>query len=141
MIRIEEPNCKIVNMLTRLAIENPGIKTRYKMSAGIVYRRHLISTGVNSYKTHPLMQSPGYHREQIYMHAEVDAIRNSLRLISQDQLQKSTIYVIRVKQRRDSEGFEYGMARPCLGCTRMIASFGIDSVWWSEDHEPIAYTA
>lgn len=137
MIRIEDPNRKVLDMLTRLAIENPGTRTRYKMAAGIVYRRHLVSTGVNSYKTHPLMQSPGYHSEQIYMHAEVDAIRNSLRLISQDQLAKSSIYIVRVKKTRDLSGYQYGMARPCKGCTRMIASFGIDSVWWSHDHELI----
>lgn len=141
MIRIEDPNHKIVSMLTRLAIENPGTRTRYKMSAGIVYRRHLVSTGVNSYKTHPLMQSPGYHSEQIYMHAEVDAIRNALRLISQEQLAKSSIYIVRVKKMRDLTGYQYGMARPCKGCTRMIASFGIDSAWWSLDCEPIHQAA
>ena len=141
MTPIEQPNKKIVEMLARLAIENPGTRTRYKMSAGIVYRRHLVATGVNSYKTHPLMQSPGYHREQIYMHAEVDAIRNALRLVSQDQLTKSAIYIVRVKQKREGKGYQFGLAKPCRGCTRMIASFGIDSVWWSEDFQPIPHAA
>lgn len=138
---IEQPNAKIVEMLARLAIENPGTRTRYKMAAGIVYRRHLVATGVNSYKTHPLMASPGYHREQIYMHAEVDAIRNALRLVSQDQLAKAAIYIVRVKQNREEGGYTFGLARPCRGCTRMIASFGIDSAWWSEDFQPIPHTA
>lgn len=138
---IKRPNQKIVEMLSRLAIENPGTRTQYKMAAGIIYRRHLVATGVNSYKTHPLMQSPGYHREQIYMHAEVDAIRNALRLISQDQLAKSAIYVVRVKQNREESGYTFGLARPCQGCTRMIASFGISSVWWSRDFEPIPQAA
>lgn len=137
----ESPNPKIVEMLTRLAIENPGTRTRYKMAAGIVLKRHLISTGVNSYKTHPLMQSPGYHREQIYMHAEVDAIRNALRLISQDQLAKSTIYIVRVKRTRNSNTYQYGLAKPCQGCARMIASFGIERMWWSLDCEPILHAA
>lgn len=141
MIRIKYPNSKIVEMLTRLAIENPGIRSRYKMSAGVVYRKHLVSTGVNSYKTHPLMASPGYHSEQIFMHAEVDAIRNALRLVSQDSLAKSTIYVVRVKKRKDGTGYQYGLAKPCQGCTRMIASFGIESVWWSADSEPIPNAA
>lgn len=141
MNRIESPNAKVVEMLTRLAIENPGTRTRYKMAAGIVYRRHLVSTGVNSYKTHPLMQSPGYRTEQIYMHAEVDAIRNALRLITQDQLSRSAIYVVRVKRTRDCSDYQFGMARPCQGCTRMIASFGLNSVWWSKDHEPIPQAA
>jgi deoxycytidylate deaminase len=139
--RIEQPNEKILEMLTRLAIENPGTRTRYKMAAGIVYRKHLLATGVNSYKTHPLMASPGYHREQIYMHAEVDAIRNGLRLVSQDQLAKSAIYIVRVKQKREGRGYTFGLAKPCRGCTRMIASFGIENVWWSEDFEPIPFAA
>lgn len=135
MIRLENANSKVIEMLTRLAIENPGTRSRYKMAAGIVYRRHLVSTGVNSYKTHPLMLSPGYHREQIFMHAEVDAIRNALRLISQDQLAKSAIYIVRVKRTADLSGWQFGMAKPCQGCCRMIASFGISSVWWSKNTE------
>jgi deoxycytidylate deaminase len=141
MTPLEQPNEKVVGMLARLAIENPGTRSRYKMAAGIVYRRHLIATGVNSYKTHPLMQSPGYLREQIYMHAEVDAIRNALRLVSQDQLSKGSIYIVRVKQNREKNGYTFGMAKPCRGCTRMIASFGISSVWWSEDFQPIPHAA
>jgi deoxycytidylate deaminase len=141
VIEIEQPNLRVIKMLTRLAIENPGTRTRYKMSAGIVHRRDLVSTGVNSYKSHPLMTGPGYNSEQIFMHAEVDAVRNALRLINQNDLSECAIYVVRVKRSRDLKGWQYGMARPCRGCTRMIASFGIDSVWWSEDHEPIAYTA
>ena len=31
-------NEKIVEMLTRLAIENPGVQGRFKLAAGIVYR-------------------------------------------------------------------------------------------------------
>lgn len=138
---IDQPNNKIIEMLTRLALENPGTRSRKKMAAGIVYRRHLVATGVNSYKTHPLMVSPGYHREQIYLHAEVDAIRNALRVISQSQLAKSSIYIVRVRRKRDLSGYEYGMARPCLGCSRVIAEFGISSVWWSENCEPITKTA
>jgi len=71
VIQIEQPNSRVIRMLTRLAIENPGTRTRYKMSAGIVYRRDLVATGVNSYKSHPLMTGPGYNSEQIFMHAEV----------------------------------------------------------------------
>ena len=137
MIRIEQPNHRVIRMLTRLAIENPGTRTRYKMSAGIVYRRDLVATGVNSYKSHPLMTGPGYNSEQIFMHAEVDAVRNALRLMPQSDLAQCSIYVIRVKRLRDLTGWQYGMAKPCRGCARVIASFGIEQLWWSEDREPI----
>lgn len=138
---LENANLRVIEMLARLAIENPGTRTRYKMAAGIVYRRHLVATGVNSYKTHPLMASPGYNSDQIYMHAEVDAIRNALRIISQDQLAKSSIYVVRVKQQHEGGKYVFGLAKPCEGCARMIASFGIENVWWSQDFQPIPYAA
>lgn len=135
MIRIDRPNQRVIDMLTRLAIENPGIKTRYKMSAGIVYRRHLVATGVNSYKSHPLMTGPGYKSEQIFMHAEVDAIRNALRLVDQQTLSQCAVYVLRVKRSRDQQGWQLGTAKPCQGCTRVIASFGIERAWWSHNQE------
>jgi len=137
VIQIEQPNSRVIRMLSRLAIENPGTRTRYKMSAGIVYRRDLVATGVNSYKSHPLMTGPGYNSEQIFMHAEVDAVRNALRLIDQNDLSQCAIYVVRVKRSQDLRRWQYGMAKPCKGCARVIASFGIDSVWWSRDQEPV----
>ena len=141
MIRIEQPNHRVIRMLTRLAIENPGTRTRYKMSAGVVHRRDLVATGVNSYKSHPLMTGPGYNSEQIFMHAEVDAVRNALRLIPQSDLSQCAIYIIRVKRSRDLTGWQYGMAKPCRGCARVITSFGIERLWWSEDLEPIPSVA
>jgi len=141
VIRIEQPNRRVIRMLTRLAIENPGTRTRYKMSAGIVHRRDLVATGVNSYKSHPLMAGPGYNSEQIFMHAEVDAVRNALRLINQSDLAQCAIYVLRVKRSRDLTGWQYGMAKPCRGCARVIASFGITRVWWSLDQEPVLSVA
>jgi len=128
-------------MLTRLAIENPGTRTRYKMSAGVVHRRDLVATGDNSYKSHPLMTGPGYNSEQIFMHAEVDAVRNALRLIPQSDLSQCAIYIIRVKRSRDLTGWQYGMAKPCRGCAGVITSFGIERLWWSEDLEPIPSVA
>jgi deoxycytidylate deaminase len=131
-------NDKIREMLTRLAIENPGVQGRFKMSAGIVYRKHLIATGVNQYKTHPIMMPEnGYREGQIFLHAEIDAIKNALKLITQEQLAKCDLYVLRVK-RPDvpwSKDWVYGLAKPCRGCQRMIASFGIQNILYTEDYE------
>ena len=121
---------KIKGMLTRLAIENPGVKGRFKMSAGVVYKKQLIATGVNSYKTHPLMARYGENEHKIFLHAEVDAIKNALRLITQEQLSQSILYVIRVK--RGTCGWEYALSKPCLGCQRMIAEFNIKETLWTE---------
>lgn len=120
-------------MLTRLAIRNPGTRSRFKMSAGLVYRRQLVATGVNSYKSHPLMCSPGYKNGQIFMHAEVDCIRNSLKLIDEKDLSQASLFIVRVKRNRSTGKWQHGLAKPCQGCTRMITSFDIESLWWTQD--------
>ena len=130
-------NDRITEMLTRLAIENPGVNGRFKMASGIVYRKHLFATGINSYKTHPWMcEERGYRPDQIYLHAEVDAIRNALRLITQDQLSKCDLYVVRVKRLNGkSNQWIKGLAKPCPGCMATIANFGIKNVLWTHDED------
>lgn len=120
-------------MLLRLAIENPGVSGKFKIAAGVVTKKgRLIATGVNSYKTHPIMLGEGYKPEQIHLHAEVDAIKNALRLITQAELSKCSLYVVRVK--KDKHGnYVQGLAKPCKGCSRAITSFGIQKVEWTLD--------
>lgn len=129
---------KIKKMLLRLAVENPGIQGRFKLAAGIVYRGHLIATGVNSYKTHPLMWEWGRNEESIFLHAEIDAIKNALRLITQEQLAKCDIYVVRVRRPHStSKDWVEGLAKPCCGCRRAIESFNLKRVFWTEDGDTV----
>jgi len=121
-------------MLTRLAIENPGVQGRFKMAAGIVFRKHLVATGMNSYKTHPLQTKWGRNEDSIYLHAEIDAIKNALRLIDQNQLSKCDLYIVRVKRKSSKDrAFVYGLAKPCPGCKRAIANFNLRNVFYTED--------
>lgn len=130
-------NERILNMLTRLAIENPGVQGRFKIAAGIVYRKNLIATGVNSYKTHPMMMPEnGYREGQWFLHAEPDAIKNALKLITQEQLAKCDLYVVRVKRLNGkSNQWIKGLAKPCPGCMATIANFGIKNVLWTHDED------
>ena len=135
-------NAEIVDMLTRLAVENPGVRNRFKLAAGIVYRNHLIATGVNSCKTHPLMLQFGKNSEALFIHAEIDAIKNALRLITQDQLAKCDMYVVRVKRPdNDLKNWQHAMARPCSGCQRAIISFGLKNIYYTTEdcNGPIAH--
>ena len=128
-------NLRIQEMLTRLAIENPGVQGRFKMAAGVVFKKELIATGINSYKTHPMMMPEnGYREGQIFLHAEPDAIKNALRLITQEQLAKCELYIVRVK-RPDigSKGWIHGLAKPCPGCMKTIASFGLKAIQYTTD--------
>lgn len=130
---------KILSILTRLAIENPGVQGRFKIAAGIVYRKHLIATGVNSYKSHPMMMPEnGYREGQIFLHAEPDAIKNALKLITQDQLTKCSLYIVRVKHPHPTSlDWVHGLAKPCPGCQRTIASFGIRDIHYTLDQEEL----
>lgn len=131
---------RITEMLTRLAIDSGGsdYHKRVRMAAGVVYRKHLIATGVNRMKTHPLMMGEGYRKDQLFMHAEVDAIRNALRMISPKQLSQCELHIVRVKRPHNgSKKWVHGLAKPCPGCARTIASFDIEKVYWTGDESKI----
>ena len=122
--------------LTKLAVDTGGFDThrRVPMAAGIVYKRQLIATGTNRSKTHPLMMSEGYRPDQKFMHAEVDAIRNALRLITPAQLAQCEIHIVRVKRPHiSSNRWVYGLAKPCAGCANIIEKYGIKQVFWTQD--------
>lgn len=127
--------------LLQVAYDNPGVQGRVKMAAGIIYKKHLIATGINSYKTHPLMcESNGYRDGQIYLHAEVDAIKNALRIISVDQLSKCDMYIVRLKKTQPyGTTFVLGLAKPCPGCMQLISSFNLKNVYWTEDEETVCF--
>lgn len=129
---------KIRQHLTQLAIESGGYGQRVPMAAGIVYKRHLIATGVNQPKTHPLMLTDGYREDQRYRHAEVDAIRNALRLISNEQLKQCELHIVRVKRPHiASKKWVYGLAKPCAGCANVIKRYRIGQVFWTADESKI----
>jgi tRNA(Arg) A34 adenosine deaminase TadA len=130
------PNPKVVEMLTRLAIDNPGIRNQFKLSAGITYGKSLIATGVNSYKTHPMMKQWGMTSNTICLHAEIDAIKNALKLVTPSELAKCNMYIVRVKRPDHSnDSWVHGLAKPCDGCQRAIASFNIKRVFYTKDQE------
>ena len=129
---------RITQMLTRLAIESGGYGQRVPMAAGVVYKRHLIATGTNQPKTHPLMMSEGYREDQLFRHAEVDAIRNALRLITAEQLKQCELHVVRVKRPYTaSKTWVHGLAKPCVGCANVIQNYGITKVYWTKDESKV----
>ena len=129
---------RMFEYLRKLAIENEGIQGRFKLASAIVYKKYVIATGVNSYKTHPIMNGEGYKDGQVFLHAEMDAIRNALKLIDLNQLAQFDLYVVRVKRPNyKSKEWIYGLAKPCPGCTKAIANFGIKNVFYSENEDDL----
>lgn len=127
-------NTRIVNTLRQAAVDN-DINMRHKLAAGIVYKRSLIAVGVNSFKTHPLMLRYGKNDQSVYLHAEIDVIKNALKIIDVTDLEQCDLYVYRVKKAAQySPRWITGLARPCSGCQRAIEAFGFRSVFYTTDH-------
>jgi deoxycytidylate deaminase len=120
-----------VTILRRIAedIHNP-VKC-FRLAAGVWHKNNLIGLGVNSYKTSPFQAKYGRHEHCIHLHAEVAAIKNAVRQ-QQDLSRNCTLVVVRVKRENTrSKKFNLALAKPCDGCYRCIAEFGIDNVYYT----------
>lgn len=108
---------------------------RQRLVAALVYKGEIIAFGHNKKKTHPFAKRFCKHEEAIYLHAEVDCIKNALRDYDINVLKKSTMFVLRVKkpEKYKTPKFILGMAKPCEGCQRAIATFGIKNVYFTTD--------
>lgn len=109
---------------------------RMRLTAALVYKNEIISVGCNQMKTHPFQMKFAKNKESIYLHAEVNCVRNALRSVSMDVISRCTMYVYRAKHPgQDSSVFIPGLSKPCEGCQRCIAEFGIKRVAYSLDNE------
>lgn len=126
-------NLEILNTLEKIAAANPN--PTEKLAAAIVWRNRIISVGLNSMKTHPLQAKYGRNKHSVFLHAEIAAIKNALREIDVDDFTKCEIYIVRVKKERPfSKKYVRGLAKPCSGCARAIAEFGLRRVIYTCDN-------
>ena len=94
------------------------------MSAAVVYKKRIVSTGVNRMKSHPIMLGSGYRTGQFLLHAEADAIvRSGLKDFSDYDL-----YVVRILK---SE--EFALAKPCTGCNELVNTLNFKNVFYTTD--------
>jgi len=80
--------------------------------------------GLNKRKSHPLQKRFGDNPKAIYLHAEIDAIRQAYS--QEGDISGSKLYVARTK----ADG-SIGMSAPCSACEEAIHHFGIDKVWFT----------
>ena len=107
-----------------------------KLAASLVIRNEIISIGYNSYKTHPLQKRFSKNIEAIFKHAEVDCIINALRHVDPSDLERSTLYVHRVKKlTKDHDYWSDGYSEPCCGCKQAINHFKIKKVVYSTEED------
>ena len=98
-----------------------------------VYNRHaaalyignkLISVGINQKKTHPIQAKFGRNKDAIYLHAEIAAIVNALKVVALDDLRRAVLYVAKYSTNGHT------LSKPCKGCQRAIMHFNIkDCIW------------
>lgn len=121
---------KIYNVLVNAcAIQQRVANTRF--AAMVVYKGDCVALGSNQKKSHPFQAQYAKNCEAIYLHAEIDCIKNALRVITVDQLRKSTMYIVRVKA-----DLTPGLAKPCDGCMRALASFSIKNCYYTTGTNP-----
>lgn len=120
---------RIFDVLKTLAQSHEGASNT-QLAACIVYKNSIVSFGLNSMKTHPFQQKYAKNDLAIFLHAETNAIYNALKKLDLREIQKSKLYVIRVK--KDNS---IGSSCPCEGCKRAIATFGIKSINYTIDNK------
>lgn len=93
-----------------------------KVAACLVYKNKVFF-GENKAKTNSFMYNY-YNEYNVYTHAEVDAIKQASKSLTEKEFSKATLYIVRVKK-----SGELALARPCKkGCQQLIRSYGIKSV-------------
>jgi deoxycytidylate deaminase len=112
-----------------------------KLASMIVLGNRIISYGWNQSKTHTFVRKYSrFGEDHCYLHAEVHAIKNALRIIDPEDLEKATLYVARAKRPDNkSKRWIYGLAKPCEGCQKAIDDFSIRRVVYTLDGKGFSY--
>ena len=102
------------------ALASPGIgRGSYRVGAIIADRKHIVSCGFNSYKSHPLLvglEFPHQHAEQA-----------SLFKAGTDNVMGMDMFVMRIW--RDNSTI--ASSKPCERCQQFIKLAGIRNVYYS----------
>lgn len=117
----------MLNLAIKVAEANPIVDLP-RMAAILSYKGEVMSIGLNKRKTHPLQKKYSKNAHSLWLHAEIDCIRNALRSYSRAEISNFTLHVARL--RKDSLPAK---AKPCTGCQRALEDYGITKVIWTDD--------
>lgn len=118
----EARNTKYFNMLHAIAECNEPVRG-FRHSSALIIGNQIVSVGRNKLKSHPLQKQFGKNDKCIFLHSEVDCIINALRHVEVDDLNRATLYILRLNNRG-----QRGNSAPCSGCLKAIIHFGIKNV-------------
>ena len=96
-----------------------GMKNKFRLGAVLVHRNIIVSIGMNSYKTHPLMAE---RTEWPFLHAEQHAIIRA----GVDNCEGLDLYIARVLKNND-----LALSKPCKVCIELIKDVGIKNIYYS----------
>lgn len=134
-LRTFDKHSKYIDLLSKIASNQPYAGNA-RIAAAVVYKNTVIAVGSNKIKTHPFQAKFGKNGNSIHLHAEIDAIKNALRILSEKELSRATLYICRVKYFDEKKKKQiFGLSKPCDGCKRAIATFNIKKVVYSLDNE------
>ena len=126
---------KIMEFLRRQAIDVDPVRSA-RISAAVIVKNNVVSTGCNSYRTHPFQAKYSKNPLAICMHAEIRAIHNALNHMDKAEFKKATLMIYRVKQlpEKYKKVWVDGMAKPCEGCMRAIVAFDFKKIIYSTEN-------
>lgn len=122
---------KNLNILRAIAEDIEPVRNA-QLAAMIFYKGRIISIGYNQKKSHPMAAKFSKNPDAIFLHAEVDAVIKALKKLSEAELKRATLIVARVKTDENGK-LVFGMAKPCPGCSKCIAAYGIRKVIYTEN--------
>jgi deoxycytidylate deaminase len=102
-----------------------------RVAACLTNGRGIYAYGYGQKKTHPFQKKFGRSEEHIYLHAEVDAIKNWINSNHAEDLIYCELYIMRVKKVKGL--WVTGLSIPCVGCMRAINAFGISYVYFTQE--------
>jgi len=128
----EDRTRKILDVVFKVAMAVDAIRSA-RIAAAVVYKKEIVAIGINKKKSDTFQRRFAKNPDAIFQHAETAAIKQALRYISVDELERSSLFIARAKHPSTYDrGFIQGMARPCgdlfNGCMSAINSFGIRNV-------------
>jgi tRNA(Arg) A34 adenosine deaminase TadA len=125
---------KILENLQLMAEDSVPVK-HAKFAACIAVRGKIMAFGHNSLRTHPFQMRFGKNEQSPFWHAETNCVFNALKRMHVEDLARASLYVVRVKRPYErSKEWVLGNARPCKGCRSCIFTFGIPTVFYSNEH-------
>lgn len=112
----------------------------FKLGAVIVYKKHILSVGVNSYRTHPTQKRYNKKCRNFTksekpivdsLHAECDALTKVSYPIAQNiDWSKVKIYIYRICP---GKKYKKGLAKPCAACQQMLKDYGVRHIYYTTD--------